>query len=325
MKLFARVIEGKQEWEGAVFQAECSQDGYNVLWERGKELWDAGKLSKYEIGSFTDSYQLFWGDRPDMMNFEKNRLKDDFEECLKEEYESYQSDDFQNDVLEMEYLLKRQDSWFQNPNFMEFLPTDGKGKEEETFKIYGIIHQFERPDYSSSEVSIAVDLDEKRERLIPEDCQFLVFATVNPKSVIKIEEVALGSDDEISLLSPMEKEQIAKFVANAYANEILPQKLENVRDSIKELNEKMDSILIEEYSAKMDLLECQEQLLSSFVGYPIVPSIEFFQEKSIGIEEFTCSDCSSKKSLIEQINGAKKAQDIGGKTEGKAVEKEREK
>ena len=117
MKLFARVIEGNQE--DMIFQAACSQDGYNELWNKGREMWDAGELSKYEIGVFTDDLQLFWSIRPDKLNFESNRHMNCFMEYAKEEFESFISPDFQNDPLEMEFVKSRQNIWLDNPKFME--------------------------------------------------------------------------------------------------------------------------------------------------------------------------------------------------------------
>lgn len=117
MKLFARIIEGSPE--DKIFQAECTQEGYNKLWNIGKELWDYGDVSKYEIGVFTDSLQLFWSIRPDKWNFEKNRHKNCFIEYAEEELKSFLSPDFQSDTLEMDYAKKKQALWMDNPTFLE--------------------------------------------------------------------------------------------------------------------------------------------------------------------------------------------------------------
>lgn len=120
MKLFARVIEGNLE--GEVYQATSGQVGYNEAWKKGKELWDAGEISKYEIGVFTDEDRLFWSLRPDKINFEENILRDCFVECAKEELESFLSEDFQKDTLEMGYALEKQHLWLQTEKFREMIP-----------------------------------------------------------------------------------------------------------------------------------------------------------------------------------------------------------
>lgn len=119
MKLYARVIEGAAQDE--IFEAEYSQEGYNELWNKGKVMWDAGELSKFEIGVFTDSHRLFWSLRPDKINFEENILIDCFIECAKEEQESFLSEDFQKNFSEMNWMVERQKFWLENSKFCELI------------------------------------------------------------------------------------------------------------------------------------------------------------------------------------------------------------
>lgn len=120
--LKARVIEGVDRWyehsleENEKYHlfveenndcvcviAPCNQEGFNQLFNVGKMLWDNGFCSKFEIAAF-DKRNLFWKHRPDQYNFERNSYKNRFGSVIEEEYQSFMSDDFQNDELELNYL-----------------------------------------------------------------------------------------------------------------------------------------------------------------------------------------------------------------------------
>lgn len=129
--LKARIVEGTDVWyersmddygeykyrktdtEDFCITAACDQEGYNSLYDIGKKLWDSGLCSKFEIAAFDDG-RMFWHQRPDKSNFERNSYKSGFEPMIKEEYQSFSSVDFQNDKLEMEYLQEYQNKFWNN-------------------------------------------------------------------------------------------------------------------------------------------------------------------------------------------------------------------
>lgn len=128
--LKARVIEGVDRWfnlcldqkgkyvfldhdndEVCVF-APCNQNGFNKLYDIGKMLWDKNICSKFEIAAF-DGDELFWKTRPDQWNLDKNRYKSRFENMISEEYQSFKSDDFQNDKFELDYIRNYQKRFWE--------------------------------------------------------------------------------------------------------------------------------------------------------------------------------------------------------------------
>lgn len=126
MELRARIIEGQDVWYSRhlpqsgkyVFYptnncvvgitASCDQKGFDALYAIGKQLWDAGMCSKFEIAAFDGSIasqgRIFWKCRPDQYNFEENRYTGRFDRVIREEYRAYSSPDFQNDALEMDFI-----------------------------------------------------------------------------------------------------------------------------------------------------------------------------------------------------------------------------
>ena len=116
MKLFAKAVY--ELIDPIIYQEECTQEGFNNLYEKGLELKSNNEEVDYEIGVFTDEYKLFWSINPFPLKMAKNFLLDNFEEYAKEELKSFLSDDFQNDKVEMEYALKKQKEWESAPDFL---------------------------------------------------------------------------------------------------------------------------------------------------------------------------------------------------------------
>lgn len=130
MELRARVVEGSDTWYDRYLQkngqyafhktdnrvvgisAPCDQKGFDSLFALGKRLRAVGLCSKFEIaafdGGFGDWGQMFWICRPDKMNFESDRYTGRFDMVIQEELKAYSSPDFQNDLLEMQYLREYQ-------------------------------------------------------------------------------------------------------------------------------------------------------------------------------------------------------------------------
>lgn len=132
-KLRARVIEGCDEWfdrnlqsngkynfvktknENLCLDAPYSQEGFNALFNVGKDLWDAGMCSKFEIAVFVDG-RMFWKHRPDKYNFSDNPYFESFESMIKQEDLSFRSEDFQNDALELKYVEDYQKAFWDGRN-----------------------------------------------------------------------------------------------------------------------------------------------------------------------------------------------------------------
>lgn len=131
MKLFAKVVYN--DYDTAIYQEACTQEGFNSLYERGQEIKSNNPDIHYEIGVFTDDYKLFWSIEPFPLKVEKNYLSENFEEFSKEELAAFLSDDFQNDKLEMEFAQKKQKEWERIPDF-----TDRIKKEIEIWGRLGI-------------------------------------------------------------------------------------------------------------------------------------------------------------------------------------------
>lgn len=83
LSLYARVIEGNYE-KRPVISMNCNAKNYSTLYNIGKELYNKGDISKYEIAVFNEGKYVF-GIRPDKYNFEKNILENDFEKQVYEE------------------------------------------------------------------------------------------------------------------------------------------------------------------------------------------------------------------------------------------------
>lgn len=134
MELRARIIEGTDVWYDRYLQkngkyvfhktnnsvvalhASCDQKGFDALYAIGKQLWDAGMCSKFEIAAFDGSYgtwgQMFWKHRPDQYNFERNRYGGRFDQMIREEFQAYSSPDFQNDPMELKHLQEIQNRFW---------------------------------------------------------------------------------------------------------------------------------------------------------------------------------------------------------------------
>lgn len=126
MYLRARVIEGTDVWhergsKGAFnaisndvlcIEAPCNQKGFDALYNVGKMLWDKDMCSKFEIAAFCGG-ELFWKTRPDQWNFEHGRYDGWFDSMIAEELQSFQSEDFQCDELELGYLQGYQDKFWK--------------------------------------------------------------------------------------------------------------------------------------------------------------------------------------------------------------------
>lgn len=85
------------------------------------------------------------------------------------------------------------------------------------------------------EVSVAVTLNENRLRQIPKDAQYLLFVTVNPDGVSKIEETALGSDKAVSILRQEELDKVKDYVNQRYYEEIVPGVIFTLNSNIRQL------------------------------------------------------------------------------------------
>ena len=116
MKLFAKAVY--ERIDPIIYQEECTQEGFNKLYEKGLDLKSSNNDVDYEIGVFTDEYKLFWSINPFPLKVAKNYLLENFEEYAKEELKAFLSDDFQNDKLEMEYASKKQKEWESAPDFL---------------------------------------------------------------------------------------------------------------------------------------------------------------------------------------------------------------
>lgn len=128
------------------------------------------------------------------------------------------------------------------------------------------------------EVSLAVTVDEERERLIPEESQFLIFVTVNPSGISKIEEIALGSDKKISLLSEKELETAKKYVWDRYYTEIVP---EVIRQTKKELEESENSSITRIVAKRMARKELIKQRILLFSTVYMVYQSIFGEEREV--------------------------------------------
>lgn len=83
LSLYARVIEGNYE-KRPVISMNCNTKNYFALYNIGKELYNIGDISKYEIAVFFEGKYIL-GIRPDKYNFQKNFLENDFEKQVYEE------------------------------------------------------------------------------------------------------------------------------------------------------------------------------------------------------------------------------------------------
>jgi hypothetical protein len=82
-------------------------------------------------------------------------------------------------------------------------------------KVNGIIHR-RVISTNESEVALDVSLNCERETKIPEDSSYMVFVNVKDNVPGTLEEIALGSEESISLLSDEEKEACLEYVKNNY-------------------------------------------------------------------------------------------------------------
>lgn len=89
------------------------------------------------------------------------------------------------------------------------------------------------------EVSVAVTLSDKRMRPIPKDAQYLLFVTVNPDGVSKIEEIALGSDKAVSILRQEELDKVKDYVNQRYYEEIVPGVIFTLNSNVRRLRSMM--------------------------------------------------------------------------------------
>lgn len=83
LSLYARVIEGNYE-RRPVIAMDCNAKDYMFLYDIGKNLYNTGDISKYEIAVFNDN-KYIWSIRPDKYNFQLNPIENDFEKQIYEE------------------------------------------------------------------------------------------------------------------------------------------------------------------------------------------------------------------------------------------------